>query len=282
MSIGAHEPFWLEAPGRRLYAALHPATPLRPSAGVVMVPPLFHEQARSRRFITEVASGLAAAGLPCLRFDYAGTGDSSGSGDALDFASMHRDLDLAVAGLFSRARVDRIVLLAWRGAALVTQSWLQQGRDVDLVMLWEPIVDGSQWLAELEGEDTEERACRPRPRPGLRRTDTSGDGQLMGCAAPQQLRTDLARAVLTERVRTVKSQTPVWAVLRGDAMELPIDLAHVQSLPAGAPTFGSGASMEAMFFLSPALERVVDGLGRALVETLAAMPAVATMERTFR
>jgi hypothetical protein len=38
-------------------------------------------------------------------------------------------------------------------------------------------------------------------------------------------------------------------------------------LPADAPTFQGGASMEATFFLSPPLERVVNELGRAVLES---------------
>ena len=117
MSVGGFEPFWLGPSSRRLYAALHRAAG-EASTGVVLVPPLLHELPRSRRFITEVASELAALGLPTLRFDFFGTGDSSGSGDALDFASMHIDLGLAVAALREQTRIARLVLLSWRGSAL--------------------------------------------------------------------------------------------------------------------------------------------------------------------
>src|SRR5687768_1570345 len=75
--IGDWEPLWLGQDPRRLYAALH-AVAGAPATGVLLVPPLLHEQPRSRRFIAEVASELAAIGLPCLRFDFLGTGDSPG------------------------------------------------------------------------------------------------------------------------------------------------------------------------------------------------------------
>lgn len=281
MSIGLHEPFWIEAPDRRLYAAWHPAASSRVAAGVLMVPPLLHEQARSRRFITEVASQLASLGFPCLRFDFAGTGDSSGTGDALDFASMRRDIDLAAAALRSMSGIQQVVVVAWRAAALVTQSWLHQGRDVRLVVLWEPIVDGRVWLTGIEREDAQERACRPRPRPGVTRTDTSGDGQLMGCPASPQLRLDLANSILGRSVGAALRPQPTWAVLRGDAPDLPFEVDHVQSLPATACTFGSGASMEATFFLAPLLERMVDEMGLALIERLSRAPTVEMTERSF-
>lgn len=262
MSIGVWKPLWLGVEPRCLYAALHRPPAAVASMAVVIVPPLLHEQPRSRRFVAEVASGLAALGLPCLRFDFFGTGDSSGNGDQADFASMRHDLDLAVATLRSHVGVERVALLAWRGAALPVSTWLDEDNQVDLVVLWEPIAAGAHWLAELERDDAGERASRPWLRPGLRRTATADDGQLMGCAASPQLRKDLAGA----RLGTAWAQRiTTWAIVRPDATALPLESARVLALPAGSPTFSTGANMEATFFLSPPLEKVVEELGRALL-----------------
>jgi hypothetical protein len=263
MSVGAWEPFWLETNARCLYAALHRPAVAAGSTGVLLVPPLLHEQPRSRRFVTEVASGLAALGLPCLRFDFSGTGDSSGSGEELDFATMRGDLDLALAGLRSRTALERLAVLAWRGAALPVQSWLDDGRDADLLVLWEPIADGSRWLEALVRDDASERAARPRPRPGVARLANADDGQLMGFPVSIRLRRDLAQARLLHARQA--HGVPTWAVLRGDAPSPGIEVERSFPLPAGAPTFDGGAHMEATFFLSPPLERVVDALGRALL-----------------
>lgn len=265
MSIGPWKPLWLGEDSRRLYAALHlPARP-SPLPGVLFVPPLLHEQPRSRRFMTEVASGLAAVGLPCLRFDFFGTGDSAGGGHECDFGSMQRDLDTAVAALRRHGEVDRVVLLGWRGGALPLHAWLRNGGFADLLVLWEPIVDGQRWLAELQGADVAERRQRPRPRPGVPRLTDFDDGQLMGFAASPRFRRELAQAVAIEPPAT---GIPAWAVLRPDSVGLPIGLARTFPLPAEIPTFGGGTDMEATFFLSPRLERVVDQLGGALVEEL--------------
>lgn len=265
MSIGDWEPLWLGPPSRRLYAALHPAgatAPGAPAPGVLLAPPLLHESPRSRRFIVEVASALAALGLPCLRFDFFGTGDSGGSGDDVDFASMAADLDVASAALRARAGVGQVVLLAWRGAALLAGSWSQRERPGDRIVLWEPIVDGAGWLRELQDNDARERSLRPRPRPGVPRTNRQDDGQLMGFAASPQLRLDLAAARLSRSSALRPAST--WAVAHAASPPLPLEVAQLFTLPAGAPTFDGGAAMEATLFLTPPLERVVEQLGYAL------------------
>lgn len=279
MAISPWEPLWLDEASRCLYAAIHPAAPGGfPGAlpGVLIVPPLLHEQPRSRRFVTEVASGLAAMGMPCLRFDFYGTGDSDGTGDQLDFGSMHRDLDLAIAALRARTGVDAVVVLGWRAAALPLFDWLRDRRSANLLVLWEPLADGQRWLADLEREDAAERRQRPRPRPGVPRLADVNDGQLMGFAASAQLRRELARTRLVAEPHA--PAVPIWVVIRPDAPALSIQVARTFLLPSAIPTFTGGTTMEATFFLSPLLERVVNDLGLALVDELGR----ALLEQEFR
>ena len=255
------EPFWLESHARRLYAAFHPAAGSS-STAVVLVPPLLHEMPRSRRFVTEVASELAASGLPALRFDFLGTGASSGGGDALDFASMHRDLDLATAALRARTGATRLVLLAWRGGALPLRGWIERGGVADLVVLWEPIVDGESWLRELVESDAGERAVRPPPRAGVARMTDPADGQLMGFPASPRLRMDLAQTRLEHDM--LRGAASVWAVVRADMAALPMEIERMLPLPATAPSFSVGAAMDATFFLTPPVRSLVGELGAAL------------------
>jgi hypothetical protein len=260
MGIGDWDPLWLGRDPRRLYGALHAATDAA-QAGVLLVPPLLHEQPRSRRFIAEVASELAAIGLPCLRFDFLGTGDSAGDGSELDFASMHRDLDLAAASLRESAGVSHVVVLAWRASALAVQGWLAKGGAADVVVLWEPVVDGEAWLRELVDGDLRERAQRPPPRAGVPRATDPADGQLMGFPVSEHLRGDLARTRLDASHQVGQ---PLWLVVRSDPAELPVDIARVLSLPANAPTFDMGAAMDATFFLTPQVRELVAQLGQAV------------------
>ena len=263
MSLDGWEPFWLGPPSRRVYAAFHGASGA-PSIGIVLVPPLLHELPRSRRFVAEVAVELAALGLPTLRFDFHGTGDSAGTGEALDLDSMRRDLELAVAALRERTQVERLVLIAWRGGALALPGWLERGGTVDLILLWEPIVDGAAWLQELMEGDTRERAVRPPPRAGVARATDPSDGQLMGFPAPSRLRAELRKTRLDDGMR--RAGVPVWAIVRDGPAELGMDVAKTLPLPANAPSFNVGAAMDATFFLTPPVRELVAKLGRAVRE----------------
>ncbi|QSX77689.1 non-ribosomal peptide synthetase/type I polyketide synthase [Agrilutibacter solisilvae] len=268
MSIGDWEPRWMGPASRRLYAALHGAEGTA-RTGVVLVPPLFHELPRSKRFLAEVASELSALGLACLRFDFHGTGDSDGDGAQVDFASMQQDLDQAIAELREATGVTRVVLLCWRGSALVLGAWKQRGTAADLVVLWEPIVDGANWLRELMQGDEQERSLRPPPQPGIARATDPSDGQLMGFAASPALRAELARPL---DVQMGASATPVWLVTREPSAEqlLPCGTTRVVQLPDNAPVFNLGAAMDATFFLTPQVRDLVVELGQAMDSEAAA------------
>lgn len=259
MSIDAFDAFWIQRGSRSLYAALHRPQAQGAAVGVLCVPPLLHEQPRSRRFIAEAANALAAVGLPALRFDFHGSGDSTGHGDALDFSSARLDLDSAVAALRDATGVARVVAVAWRAGALVLADAVAHGLRIDRAVLWEPILDGASWQHELERDDSAERTRRPRPRPGVPRTSDPADGQLMGFAASTRLRDDLARA----DARRLASRIPVWTVERDGAESVPGPQRR-WTLPAGAPTFAGGAQMEATLFLAPRLEALVREIGVAM------------------
>lgn len=256
---GGWQPQWLGDASRYLYTALHRCAQPGARLGVLLVPPLFHEQPRSRRLLTEVASGLAALGLPSLRFDFFGTGDSAGDSEQADFASMGVDLDLAVAALCTQAGVDRVAILAWRGAALPVARWLDQGGRPAVVVLWEPIVDGAQWIEQLERDDAAER--RSPERYPLARAAPVPDRQLMGVAVSPQLRRDIAGARVSDH-----GQRRYWGVLRASALRPALAWQRVFDLPADSPTFGGSSRMDAGLFITPRLKCVADDLGRALLE----------------
>jgi hypothetical protein len=262
MNMGGWEPFWIGPASRRMYGAFHGATGPA-TVGVVLVPPLLHEQPCSRRFLTEVAGELAALGLPCLRFDFHGTGDSGGVDADVDFDSMRQDLDLATDALRERAGVRRLALLAWRASALPLRAWLQQGGWADLVVLWEPVADGDHLLRTLVAADSGERRSRPRPRPGVVPLDDPDDGQLMGVPVSPRLRAELAQARLSASGEGAR-QPPCWAVVRADAPALPFEVARALQLPAAAPAFVATASMDSTFFLTPPVREFVGRLGQAL------------------
>jgi hypothetical protein len=266
------EPRWLEDGSRQLYAALHRPQGEPARTGVLIVPPLLHELQRSRRLCTQIAARLAAFGLPCLRFDFHGSGDSGGSGAEMDFASMRADLELAARALRRDAGVDAIVALALRGGALPLASWLAAGGHADAVVLWEPIVDGAAWLDQLVHDDAAElhSADRYPLRRGL--PVERDESQLMGFDVSMRFRRDMAAAQVA--ADAWPARPALWGVLRADVALQTLPMQRVFRLPADAPEFGGSTRMDDALFVSPGLRPVVDALGQALRESIVPKPGM--------
>ncbi len=260
--IGRWTPHWIGADGRRLYAALHPAGGDPARCGLLLVPPLLHEQLRSRRMLAEIAVRMAASGIPCLRFDFLGSGDSEGGGARMDLASMREDIGIAAGALRALAGVDRVAVLAFRGGALPLASWLAAGGDADPVVLWEPIVDGAAWLDELE--DADARELRSADRYPLRRgvPVERCERQLMGFEVSPRLRRDLAS--MQADAAAWPRRPEAWGVLRPGVGLPSVRLQRAFELPEDAARIGDGTRMDGALFVSPGLQRVVDALASAL------------------
>lgn len=264
-TVGRWEPLWIGPESRRRYAALHRApSGAQSRLGVLLAPPLLHELPRSRRLVTEVAAQLASHGFPCMRFDYFGTGDSDGTGDEATFATMREDLGVAAEALRQSSAVDRIVVLALRGGALPVSSWLEHGAEVELLVLWEPIVDGSAWLAALEREHAEE--LRSIDRYPLRHgAPVSADAaELMGLEVSPALRRDLAATNLLDCGWLSPANT--WSLVRAHTGASSLPVGKVFDWPEEMSSFGASTRMDSALFISPGVRPVIDAIARALAD----------------
>jgi pimeloyl-ACP methyl ester carboxylesterase len=96
-----------------------------------------------------MANLLSEEGFAVLRFDYYGTGDSSGQSGEGNVAQWKDDIRTAYYELTDMAGTRSISIVGTRlGAALACQSAAEGLRIRDLV-LWDPVVDGKKYMEEL-------------------------------------------------------------------------------------------------------------------------------------
>lgn len=144
------ESFYAGPLGRRRYCSLHrPATRLVRDVGVVLCHPLGHEYFRSYRCYFQLADALSRAGIPVLRFDYAGTGDSEGDhGDARLDAWLDQVADSATELLRSES-VERIALGGMRFGATIAALAAERIENADVLLLWDVVENGARYVDEL-------------------------------------------------------------------------------------------------------------------------------------
>lgn len=137
--------------GASLFGWLHrPAPGSEAAFGLVICNPFGFESLSAHRGLRALAEAGAAAGLPCLRFDYAGTGNSQG--DEFEppllarwLASVHAAVD----ALKQASGLERVCLFGVRlGATLATLAALERD-DVAGLVLMAPVLRGRSYVREL-------------------------------------------------------------------------------------------------------------------------------------
>ena len=112
--------------------------------------PFGQEAIRSQRMFKVLSDRLSRNGVSVLRFDYYATGDSAGEDHEGDIEGWTADVLQAHAELVRRSGGARCSWFGLRlGASLAALATLRMvGRPPHLV-LWDPVVDGAGYLADL-------------------------------------------------------------------------------------------------------------------------------------
>ena len=195
--------FFRESQGG-LYGSYHPPSAAVRSAAVVLCQPYGHEYVQSHRAFRILAERLAAAGFPALRFDYRGTGDSAGDPETAELERWREDVRAATEWCRARSGRQRLCALGLRlGGSLVALESARE-RAFDAVVLWDPIVAGRDYLAELE---TLERQFR-QSLPGATAAP-DGPGEVLGFPYPPALQSGLSALSLTQ-ARAQGTRAALW------------------------------------------------------------------------
>jgi pimeloyl-ACP methyl ester carboxylesterase len=133
---------------RDLFGLFH-ATGKPAGKAVLLCPPLGQDQIRCHRLYRQLAHALVAEGIPVLRFDYHGTGDSAGDSADVDWDRCIADTVVAANALRVRAGTDRIVAFGARLGGSIALSASATARFAGLVA-WDPVLEGRGYVARLD------------------------------------------------------------------------------------------------------------------------------------
>lgn len=142
------ETFFFSTGARPLFGAHHEATGAARDHGVIFAYPGPQEYMYAHYGFRLLATQLAQAGFPVLRFDWSGTGDSAGETEQACLADWRRDLQAAEEELRDVAHPARVSVVAFRLGAIVAATTPFRAKLARL-LLWEPVVNGRDYLAEL-------------------------------------------------------------------------------------------------------------------------------------
>lgn len=117
--------------------------------GWVFCHPFAEEKLWAHRVFVSTARELARRGMPVLRFDYRGYGDSDGDFEQFTLADHVADIQAAIAELRNRAPdVTRVNLLGLRYGASLAVLAAVDNPTVERLVLWDPVVGMEQYLLD--------------------------------------------------------------------------------------------------------------------------------------
>jgi acyl carrier protein/pimeloyl-ACP methyl ester carboxylesterase len=196
-----------------------------PDVATLICAPIGHEYIRAHFVLQRLARRLAADGVPVLRFDYYGCGDSLGESNEATCARWQSDIADAFAELQLRTRARRIAAVGVRlGATLLSRA--ASRLDLSHVVFWDPVQSGAQHLAELR--DAHVRYARATWVPTLRVRVPSwprrGKHELLGFAYSDTALRELDALVIPEHApgscaARIMTSESAW-----------MDLAHLEDM----------------------------------------------------
>lgn len=139
-----------------MFGLFHPAEGESPAdRAVLLCNPFGQEAVRSHRLYRVLAERLARHGIATLRFDYHATGDSPGDDSAGDIAGWVADTRVALRELAARSGVRRVTCFGGRLGAVMAARASTGLAELQRVVLWDPIVNGPDYLALLRVKHVE-------------------------------------------------------------------------------------------------------------------------------
>lgn len=196
------EPFFLDAPGGRVFAVHHrPRDTACVRGHVLCVPPFNEEMNRSRSMMTLQAKALAELGFGMLLVDLHGTGDSEGDHSDARWNIWLDDLRAAQRWLMLQTNGMVAILGVRLGAILAAQIHAELGKSSMPLVLWQPVLDGKVHLTQF----LRVRMAAQLDRPELTKETTGSMRQLMAAGeavevAGYEIHPELASAIDNARL----------------------------------------------------------------------------------
>lgn len=202
-------PFYFGSGSRRLFGLYTPARlGASGNRAVVLCPPWGQEYLRAHRSMRQLANMLNSAGFHVLRFDYFGTGDSAGDMTQTDTAGWEEDIGTAIDELKDTCGALRVALVGLRlGGTLAARVAAQRTADVDALALWDPVVDGREYTAELL--QASRNVAQILHRSAGHTTGNDGGIEVLGFPLTERLAVNFSEIDLAAQIGSVRARSAI-------------------------------------------------------------------------
>ena len=188
------DPFFFGASTQALYGVYHhPNKKTARNEAILICPTYGQEYMRAHRANKQLATTLAKQGFHVLRFDYRGTGDSSGEVENTTINNWLEDIVTAVEELRDTAGTNTVHIIGLRlGALLASSAATNKKLNIKKLVLWDPIISGESYDQELQAEINKNNETENKP------IDKNSTLHFHGFPLSKEMRADLSAINLCE------------------------------------------------------------------------------------
>jgi uncharacterized protein len=222
----AVRPFFFDADAHRLFGVYYepPAAKRGADSPVLICPPIANEYVRSFNAIRKLCERLAERGFCVLKFDYYGLGDSFGESTEGEAGEWRANIRAAAHELCKRSGQKEITAVGLRlGATLAAGIRLDDGMALKNLVLWDPVVNGADYLAQLR---CMHRSCLADTRRFRKpQSHRFADGEMVGFRFPAAMQESIAALTLLNKplrhhnlFLVTSAQRPEYELLAGSLL----------------------------------------------------------------
>ncbi len=144
-------PFYFNNGDKQIFALFQPArSQALHDTAVLLCYPIGQEYIRSHWAVQQLGNQLTMKGFPILRFDYYATGDSQGECIEGTVTQWKSDVVAAANKLRELSGMKNVSIVGLRFGATLATLAAQDGLEVQNLILWDPVLNGSDYINELK------------------------------------------------------------------------------------------------------------------------------------
>jgi len=180
-----------------------PQTHSAQAKGVVLCYPMGQEYMWMHRVYRQMSSLFTRSGFHVLRFDYYGCGDSAGESEEGSIDHWVKDIATAIEEITDAGGLSRVTVIGFRLGATLAALAARGRKDVESLVLWEPVIKGETYLKQLA--DMHQSWLSNNLPSSNQREQENGTFEVIGFPITSQLRQEIERIDLTslqERLAT--------------------------------------------------------------------------------
>lgn len=139
-----------------IYNIVHKTTK-NSTKGVIFCQSLGHEYIRAHKVICSLANDFSKLGYHSIRFDYFGTGDSTGLNEEINLKSCIDSFSEVLKEFISNYYLNEIIIIGNRfGSLIPLLTDLDKFNDIiSNLILWDPLLNGQDYLNEIRNAHIE-------------------------------------------------------------------------------------------------------------------------------